>query len=106
LEDTGVNIVDAVDGEEAVHLFSEDPERFSLIMMDLQMPVMDGLTATERLRASEDVSWAREVPIIAMTANAFKEDAQMCIKAGMNEHIAKPFDMTDLLQRLSHYLDV
>ncbi|MDR1422445.1 MAG: response regulator [Coriobacteriales bacterium] len=106
LAETGVEIVSAVNGQEALDIFLKDPERFDLIMMDLQMPVMDGITATKNLRAIEDIPWARKVPIVAMTANAFKEDAQMCLAAGMDEHIAKPFDMSDLIRRLSRYLDV
>jgi CheY-like chemotaxis protein len=72
--------------------------------MDLQMPVMDGITATRRIRSLEGVPWAQSVPIIAMTANAFKEDALSCIAAGMDEHIAKPFDASDLVRKLAVYL--
>lgn len=67
--------------------------------MDLQMPVMDGLTACRRIRQSEHPQ-AQTIPIIAMTANAFEEDVQRCLRAGMNAHMAKPLDCARLLRIL------
>jgi CheY-like chemotaxis protein len=67
--------------------------------MDMQMPVMDGLTATGIIRR-----FNADVPIIAMTANAFKEDVQLCLRAGMNAHIAKPIDNDSFMRTLSEYL--
>jgi len=75
--------------------------RFDLVLMDLQMPVMDGLSATRRIRA--DARWAG-LPVIAMTANAMAEDQEACREAGMNDHIAKPVDPATLQQKLAQYL--
>ena len=66
--------------------------QIDLILMDVMMPVMDGISATMAIRAM-DREDAKKIPIIAMTANAFAEDAKACIEAGMDQHIAKPFDM-------------
>ena len=81
------------DGQQAVELFKEKPTgTFDAILMDLMMPVMDGYTATRKIRELER-SDAKTVPIIAMTANAFQEDAEKCIAVGMNAHLAKPLDI-------------
>ena len=99
LEPTLVEIDCAVNGAEAVKLFSKAPDRYDMILMDIQMPVMDGLEATERIRALES-GQPNGVPIIAMTANVFKEDIEQCMKAGMNDHIGKPIDNNELLKKL------
>jgi len=102
LEPTGIEIDCAADGAEAVRVFSSKPERYDMILMDIQMPVMDGLEATERIRVLDSIK-ARKIPIIAMTANVFKEDIERCIKAGMNDHIGKPVDNNELLMKLKLY---
>ncbi len=80
-------------GQQALELFKEKPAgTFDVILMDLMMPVMDGYTATRKIRELER-SDAKTVPIIAMTANAFQEDAEKCIAVGMNAHLAKPLDI-------------
>ena len=93
----------AENGAEAIELFSQNPERYDMIFMDLQMPEVDGLEATRRIRAL-DFPRAKEIPIIAMTANVFKEDIENCLAAGMNDHIGKPLDFDELLKRLRRYL--
>ena len=93
LEDVGALITRAENGQQALELFKEKPAgTFDVILMDLMMPVMDGYTATRKIRELER-SDAKTVPIIAMTANAFKEDAEKCIAVGMNAHLAKPLDI-------------
>jgi CheY-like chemotaxis protein len=96
----------AANGTEAVKKFSADPESYDLIFMDLQMPEMDGLEATRLIRAFESKSGpgSHAIPIIAMTANVFREDIQKCLEAGMNDHIGKPIDFNEILQKLKHYL--
>jgi signal transduction histidine kinase/CheY-like chemotaxis protein len=103
LEDTGLSIVEAENGADALNLFTNDPGHFDMILMDLQMPVLDGYTATERIRAL-DVPNAKAIPIIAMTANVFKEDMENSKKAGMDEHIGKPISVPELLRILRKYL--
>ena len=93
LENQEVKIDKAVNGQEAVEKFeSSEIGKYDVILMDIMMPVMDGLTATKTIRALERQD-AKTIPIIAMTANAFKEDADKCLEAGMNAHLAKPLDI-------------
>lgn len=103
LADTGVGIDIARDGREAVNAFRNNPEKYDIILMDMQMPNLDGLSATREIRAL-GIPGAREVPIVAMTANAFKEDEQACLEAGMNGYLAKPVEVERLFQTLSTYL--
>ena len=92
LESTNAEIVTAVNGQEAVALFDRsEPAYYDLILMDIQMPVMNGLEATRTIRGLNRVD-AGSIPIIAMTANAFAEDVQNSLDAGMNAHISKPMD--------------
>lgn len=93
LTDEGADITVVNDGKQAVELFSaSEPGTFDAILMDVMMPVMDGLTATQTIRALERPD-AKMIPIIAMTANAFAEDVQKCLAAGMNAHLAKPLEI-------------
>ena len=109
LEPTEIVIECAVNGDEAVKMFCASPENYDMIFMDMQMPQMDGLEATRRIRESEvkfedrNVS-RRQIPIIAMTANVFREDIDKCLEAGMNDHIGKPLDFRELIEILRHYL--
>ena len=104
LTDQGAEVTTVHDGQQAVDLFKESPERtFDLILMDIMMPVMDGLDATRAIR-SLDRADAATIPIIAMTANAFKEDADKCMAAGMNAHLAKPLDMEKVKQTIQEQL--
>lgn len=93
LRDQGAKITTVYDGRQAVDLFEASPEgTFDAILMDVMMPVMDGLTATGLIRKMQRPD-AEAIPIIAMTANAFLEDAEKCFEAGMNAHLSKPLDM-------------
>ncbi len=103
LEDLEINIEPKENGLEALRSFTENPEKYDIILMDLQMPVMDGLEATKRIRAL-GTDKSRSIPIIAMTANAFSEDVELCKKAGMVEHIAKPVDFNIMMNVLNKYL--
>jgi CheY-like chemotaxis protein len=105
LGETGIEIDEAVDGVQAVEKFSASPENYyDLVFMDIQMPRMDGHEAARHIRnlARQD---ARQVPIIAMTANAYREDVDLALAAGMNAHVAKPVRIRDLRKVIIHWLD-
>jgi CheY-like chemotaxis protein len=110
LEPTFLAIDCAENGIQAVKMFTEDPEKYSLIFMDVQMPEMDGYEATRRIRAFEEerqkqiAEHPQGIPIIAMTANVFREDIEKCLAAGMNAHVGKPLDMDEMLTVLRKYL--
>ncbi len=101
LHETGATVETAVNGEEAVRAFQE--KEYAVIFMDVRMPVMDGLEATRRIRASGKHG-AATIPIIAMTANAMQEDREATKEAGMNGHIAKPIDVDELAKVLHQVL--
>lgn len=104
LTDEGAKVSTAYDGKQAVELFAEKPKgTFDAIIMDVMMPVMDGLSATRVIRALDRPD-AKTIPIIAMTANAFKEDAKKCLDVGMNAHLAKPLDIELLKKTVTKYV--
>jgi PAS domain S-box-containing protein len=103
LEPTLIDIDCAQNGMEAVSKFSEAPDKYDLIFMDVQMPEMDGYEATRCIRAL-DIPGAKTVPIVAMTANVFREDVEMCIAAGMNSHVGKPLDFDEVMDKLKFLL--
>lgn len=103
LEHTGVRIEEAENGEAAVEMYTMNPERYDLILMDIHMPRMSGIEATRRIRAMEQ-SKSRSVPIIAVTANNFTSDIEECIHAGMNDHIPKPVDDFSILETMRRFL--
>ena len=103
LEPTEIDVDCAENGIQAVQMFKDSPDRYDLIFMDLQMPEMDGLTATSEIRAL-GVGNSVSIPIIAMTANVFREDIDKCIAVGMNDHIGKPLDFNEVLDKLGIYL--
>jgi CheY-like chemotaxis protein len=105
LEPTAVEIDCAENGVEAVKLYSEAPGKYDMIFMDVQMPEMDGYEATRRIRAL-DVPGAKKIPIVAMTANVFREDVEKCLKAGMDDHLGKPLDFDEVLDKLRKYLSL
>ena len=106
LADTHVEIEEAVDGAAAVMNFdTKPPYYFDLVFMDVQMPVMDGYEATRRIRSrSLGRPDARNIPIIAMTANAYREDIEKALAAGMNGHLAKPIDIDAVIKMLAEKL--
>ncbi len=103
LEPTLLGVDCAENGEEAVSMFEAAPEKYDLILMDIQMPKMDGHEAARRIRAL-DCPTAATVPIFAMTANVFKEDVEACLSAGMNGHLGKPLDMDEVFSTLTRNL--
>jgi CheY-like chemotaxis protein len=103
LENTQMQIESAVNGAEALSLFEKNPTKYDIIFMDIHMPIMDGYHATESIRALPHPA-ARTVPIIAMTANVFKEDVEKSIKCGMNAHIGKPINIKIVREILRKYL--
>jgi signal transduction histidine kinase/DNA-binding response OmpR family regulator len=117
LEPTGLSIECAVNGKEAVELFVSSREKYNMIFMDVQMPEMDGYEATRKIREFERqrsmefpqetpavIGTPQAVPIIAMTANVFREDVEKCLVAGMNGHVGKPLDIEEVLSQLRKYL--
>lgn len=100
LKAKGMTADEATNGEEAVKMVENAAfGEYDLILMDVQMPVMNGYEATDRIRALEDPELA-ELPILAMTANAFDEDKEECLRHGMNDHIAKPYKADQLIRKL------
>jgi CheY-like chemotaxis protein len=109
LESTLLEIDSAENGAQAVRMFSDAPEKYEIIFMDVQMPEMDGYEATRRIRVleaemSKNKNLHKKIPIIAMTANVFKEDIEKCLEAGMDDHIGKPLDFDIVLEKLHIYL--
>lgn len=105
LEEAGLKVVRAVDGLEAIKLFQQSPEgTFDVILMDLMMPNCNGYDATKAIRSMADRPDGREIPIIALTANAFVEDFQASMDAGMDAHLAKPLDMDEVLKTIARML--
>jgi two-component system, sensor histidine kinase and response regulator len=127
LEPTKLEIECAVNGAEAVRMFTEAPDKYEMIFMDIQMPEMDGYEAARRIRAveaklnintsgdagtsfafdetrSNNENLRKQIPIIAMTANVFKEDIERCLASGMNSHVGKPLDFEEVMNRLHSYL--
>jgi len=103
LEPTGIKIEFAFDGEGTVREFLSNPDKYDLILMDIHMPLVNGYEATEKIRAS-GLPAAEKIPIIAMTANVFREDVERCLAAGMNSHLGKPVDIHEVIERLKKYL--
>lgn len=104
LEEFGLIVDTAMDGQEAVERFAASAiHSYCAIFMDIQMPVMDGYEATRAIRALERED-ASKIPIFAMTANTFVEDKEMALEAGMNDHLAKPFDFRKIMEMLFAYV--
>jgi signal transduction histidine kinase/CheY-like chemotaxis protein/HPt (histidine-containing phosphotransfer) domain-containing protein len=103
LENTNLKIHNASNGQAAVQMFRQNPKEYDAILMDLQMPIMDGFEASRAIRSMRETEGA-SVPIIAMTASVLQEDIQKCLDAGMNDHVPKPIDRENLLTVLGKYL--
>jgi CheY-like chemotaxis protein len=104
LKDSGFKIEVAPNGKEAVDMVNAaDADYYDIILMDIQMPIMDGYEATRLIRTMEDPVKAN-IPIIAVTANAFDEDKKNALNAGMNGHLAKPYDIAEILRTLHEIL--
>ena len=105
LEDTGIVIDCAKNGQEALDMIKAAPNKYDIVLMDIQMPKMDGLEATRCIRALPELQNAG-LPIIAMTANVFKDDIKACLAAGMDDHLGKPLDIDRLMEILNKYLNM
>jgi signal transduction histidine kinase/CheY-like chemotaxis protein len=121
LEPTQLQIDCAENGAEAVRIFTENPDKYDIIFMDVQMPEMDGYEATRRIRSfekernsstsftegetrSDNRNLRKQIPIIAMTANVFHEDIERCAEVGMDSHLGKPIDINEVIAKLNKYL--
>ena len=104
LEDAGFLVESVPDGCDAVESFNRHPPGyFDLVLMDIQMPVMNGYEATRAIRALGRAD-AADIPIIALSANARDEDRRMSMESGMNQHIAKPFDVAQLITTVNEHI--
>jgi CheY-like chemotaxis protein len=103
LEPTEIEIDCAINGLEAVRMFKETPDKYDMVLMDVQMPEMDGYEATLKIRAL-DVPQAKTIRIIAMTANVFRDDIEKCQEVGMDSHIGKPLNFDEVIEKLLHFM--
>lgn len=104
IEDAGMKAETAENGQVAADMVARSKDGYyDLILMDVMMPIMDGYQATQEIRRLENRKLA-DIPIIAMTANAFEEDRQAAIKAGMDDHLAKPIQIEKLYEMMTKYL--
>jgi signal transduction histidine kinase/CheY-like chemotaxis protein/HPt (histidine-containing phosphotransfer) domain-containing protein len=102
LEKHGYSVIVANNGTEVIEALKK--QRFDLVLMDIQMPEMDGIEATRIIRSSKDTEFDPNIPIIAMTAHAFKEDRERCLEAEMNDFISKPFKRPELLKLIESFV--
>ncbi|MCL2196955.1 MAG: ATP-binding protein, partial [Treponema sp.] len=103
LENTGILIDCAENGKEAYDMVKANLNKYDCILMDIQMPVIDGYKATRLIRSIPEIK-NRKLPVIAMTANVFREDIEACIEAGMDDHLGKPLDVNEMFEKLRKYL--
>ncbi len=102
LADTGIHIDVAQNGQIAVDMFASAPDKYDIILMDIQMPLLNGMDATRLIRRLPHPN-ATDIPIVAMTANVFKEDIDDCLMAGMNDHLSKPIDLPIVVDKIAKY---
>jgi PAS domain S-box-containing protein len=105
LEKLGYQVDVADDGKQAAESYLSHPQRYSLVLMDCQMPVLDGLDATRLIRDEEKKNSGTHIPIIAMTANAFQGDQEACLEAGMDDYLCKPTRLDQMNQTLKKWID-
>ena len=104
LEEMGLTVDIAENGESAVRKITEaDAGHYSIVLMDIQMPVIDGYEAARRIRSLKDEGKA-DIPIVAVTANAFEKDKKLALSVGMNGHLAKPYDIGQIRKTLIELL--
>ncbi|MCL2440303.1 MAG: ATP-binding protein [Treponema sp.] len=105
LHDTGLSIDCAENGKEALKMVEANTDKYDIVFMDVQMPVMNGHEATRRIRAFEASQYKKDkrIPIIALTANVFKSDIEDCLAAGMNDHLGKPLDIDRVIEKLRQW---
>jgi signal transduction histidine kinase len=103
LEDTGLIIDCAENGKEALDMITAAPDKYDIVFMDVQMPIMNGLEATKEIRALPERKRGK-LPIVAMSANVFTDDIEACFLAGMDDHLGKPLDFDKVLEKLRTYL--
>jgi len=103
LEETGLAIDSAENGRDALAMVSADPGKYDIVFMDIHMPEMDGYEAVRHIRALPALQ-NRRLPVIAMTANVFKEDIDACLSSGMDGHLGKPVDIDEMFETLRRYL--
>jgi len=103
LDKTDIETDCAENGEEALLMIQKAPEKYDIVFMDMQMPKMDGIEATRLIRALPPRSRGR-LPIVAMTANVFKDDIETCIEAGMDDHLGKPIDTDKMFEKIRKYI--
>jgi len=103
LEPTQITIDCAENGKEAVKMFIQAPDKYKMIFMDVQMPLMDGYETTRVIRAL-NIPRAKTIPIVAMTANVFRDDIEKCLASGMNSHIGKPLNFDEVMGKLCLYM--
>ena len=94
----------AENGQEAIHTLEESEVKFDAILMDCQMPIMDGYEASRTIRKSQHINYTSTLPIIALTANAMKGDKEACLAAGMNAYLTKPIVLAELRAELIKWL--
>ena len=104
MQQYGIIVDHAAHGQIALTMMENSEDgKYQAVLMDIQMPVMNGYEATRAIRAI-DRDYCRQIPIIAMSANAYDEDVKACLEAGMNAHIAKPFDPESLMKLIQKYI--
>ncbi len=103
LSETNISVYSANNGIEALKMFSQEPDKYDIIFMDIQMPEMDGYETTSSIRAI-NTEKAKNIPIIAMTANVFKDEIEKCLSSGMDAHLGKPMEIDKIMEVLVKYL--